>query len=69
MQDYLDAISPGEWDLGNAAELVAVVVGAYLIVNEGRVEMGLTLVALGVGAENLGKLRKQTNANPQDREE
>ena len=68
MQDYLDAVSPGELDFGNAAELVAVVVGAYLIVSEGRVEMGLTLVALGVGAENLGKLRKK-NADTQDREE
>ncbi len=68
MQDYLDAISPGEWDFGNAAELAAVLIGGYLIVVEGRVNLGLTLVGVGVGMENLGKLRK-TNAGPQDREE
>jgi len=68
MQDYLDAISPGEWDFGNFAELAAVLIGGYLIVVEGRVNLGLTLVGVGVGMENLGKLRK-TNAGPKDREE
>jgi len=68
MQDYLDAISPGEWDVGNAAELAAVLIGGYLIVVGGRINLGLTLVGVGVGAENLGKLRK-TNAGPKDREE
>ena len=67
MQDYLDAVSPGEWDLGNAVELVAVLLGGYLILYEHRVEMGLTLVALGVGMENIGKLKK--NAGVKDREE
>ena len=67
MQDYLDAVSPGEWDLGNAAELVAVLLGAYLIMYEQRIEMGLTLVALGVGMDNIGKLKK--NAGVKDREE
>ena len=66
MQDYLDAVSPGEWDLGNAAELVAVLLGGYLIVYEQRVEMGLTLIALGVGMDNIGKLKK--NAGVKDRE-
>jgi len=68
MQDYLDAISPGTWDFGNAAELAAVLIGGYLIVVEGRVNLGLTLVGVGVGMENLGKLRKK-NAGPKDREE
>ena len=68
MQDYLDAVSPGTWDFGNAAELAAVLIGGYLIVVEGRVNLGLTLVGVGVGAENLGKLRKK-NAGPKDREE
>lgn len=68
MQDYLDAMSPGEWDFGNAAELAAVLIGGYLIVVEGRVNLGLTLVGVGVGVENLGKLRKK-NAGVKDREE
>ena len=67
MQDYLDAVSPGEWDLGNAVELVAVLLGGYLIVVEGRVDLGLTLVGVGVGMDNIGKLKK--NAGVKDREE
>lgn len=56
MQDYIDQFAPGSFDLTNAAEVLAVVLGAFLIL-EGRVELGLTLVAIGVGAENWRDLR------------
>jgi len=58
MQDILNSISPGQWDYSNAAELLAVVIGAYLIIYEGKMNAGLTLVGLGVGMDNIGKLRK-----------
>lgn len=68
MQDILNSISPGQWDYSNAAELLAVVVGAYLIIYEGKMNAGLTLVGLGVGMDNIGKLRKGNERHP-NREE
>ena len=60
MKDVFDELTPGEWDLGNAAEVVLALValGAY---TQGAitVETMIMIVGLAFGYDNVSKLRKK----------
>ena len=52
---FIDDLSPGQFDAKHLLELLAVLAGAWLIY-DGQMELGLILIAAGVGVENLGEL-------------
>ena len=56
MRDIIDDLAPGSFNTSNAAEVVAVLLGGYFLF-EGRTDLGLILIAAGVGYENIDKLR------------
>ena len=56
MRDIIDDLAPGSFNTSNAAEVVTVLLGGYFLF-EGRTDLGLILIAAGVGYENIDKLR------------
>ena len=60
MNDVIDELTPGEFDLGNASEIILALVAVFAYL-QGAITTNTMLVIIGLafGADNVSKLRKK----------
>jgi len=60
MNDVIDDLTPGEFDLGNASEIILALVAVFAYL-QGAITTNTMLVIIGLafGADNVSKLRKK----------
>ena len=60
MNDVIDELTPGEFDLGNASEIILALVAVFAHL-QGAIDTNTMLVIIGLafGADSVSKLRKK----------
>ena len=60
MNDVIDDLTPGEFDLGNASEIILALVAVFAYL-QGAITTNTMLVIIGLafGADSVSKLRKK----------